>query len=172
LIDQDCGVSLERPRTSAETEKRLLAQLQDSGGRDVRVLWDLGVFYSQAGCHDQATACIQRVVELIEDPEKQAACFLALGQIEEQKRDYRSAATRYRSGIGLEPRDQRTAYFLRNNLGFFVTPRDWKSKASGRVVYRCHPIERRGPTFSTPSRIPSRGKPLPARRRARPTTGH
>jgi tetratricopeptide (TPR) repeat protein len=118
LIDQDCGVSLERPRTSAETEKRLLAQLQDSGGRDVRVLWDLGVFYSQAGCHDQATACIQRVVELIEDPEKQAACFLALGQIEEQKRDYRSAATRYRSGIGLEPRDQRTAYFLRNNLGF------------------------------------------------------
>jgi len=118
LIDQDSGVSLHGPSTSSETEKRLLSALVESGGRDVRVLWGLGVFYSQAGHYDQATACIQRVIELIEDPEQQAACFLALGQVQEQKGDYRAAAMRYQSGIALEPRDRSTAYFLRNNLGF------------------------------------------------------
>ena len=99
-------------------EKRMLSALDKSGGRDVRVLWSLGAFYSQAGHYDQATACMQRIAELIEDPERQAACFLALGQIEEQKGDYRAAAMRYQSGIALETRDRRTAYFLRNNLGY------------------------------------------------------
>ena len=96
----------------------MLSALDESGGRDVRVLWSLGAFYSQAGHYDQATACMQRIAELIEDPERQAACFLALGQIEEQKGDYHAAATRYQSGIALGPRDRRTAYFLRNNLGY------------------------------------------------------
>jgi tetratricopeptide (TPR) repeat protein len=96
----------------------MLSALDESGGRDVRVLWSLGVFYSQAGHYDQATDCMQRVIELIEDPERQAACFLALGQIQEQKGDYRAAAARYQSGIALEPRGRRTAYFLRNNLGY------------------------------------------------------
>ena len=118
MIDQHSDVSPHRPCTSSETEKRLLSALDESGGRDVQVLWSLGVFYSQAGHYEQATACIQRVIELIEDPERQAACFLALGQFQEQKGDYRAAAMRYQSGIALEPREQRTAYFLRNNLGF------------------------------------------------------
>ena len=96
----------------------MLSALAKSGGRDVRVLWSLGAFYSQAGLHDHATACMQRVIELIEDPERQAACFLALGQIQEQKGDYRAAAMRYQSGIALEPRGRRTAYFLRNNMGY------------------------------------------------------
>ena len=96
----------------------MLSALDKSGGRDVRVLWSLGAFYSQAGHYDQATACMQRIAELIEDPERQAACFLALGQIEEQKGDYHAAATRYQSGIALGPRDRRTAYFLQNNLGY------------------------------------------------------
>ena len=96
----------------------MLSSLDESGGRDVRVLWSLGAFYSQAGHYDQETACMQRVIELIEDPEQQAACFLALGQIQEQKGDYRAAAARYQSGIELEPRGRRTAYFLRNNMGY------------------------------------------------------
>jgi len=96
----------------------MLSALDKSGGRDIQVLWSLGAFYSQAGHYDQATACMQRIAELIEDPERQAACFLALGQIEEQKGDYRAAAMRYQSGIALETRDRRTAYFLRNNLGY------------------------------------------------------
>jgi len=96
----------------------MLSALDKSGGRDVQVLWSLGAFYSQVGHYDQATACMQRIAELIEDPERQAACFLALGQIEEQKGDYRAAAMRYQSGIALETRDRRTAYFLRNNLGY------------------------------------------------------
>ena len=118
MIDQDSDGSLHRPCTSSETEKRLLSALDESGGRDVRVLWALGVFYSQAGHYDQATACIQRVIELIEDPKQQAACFLALGQVEEKKGDFRAAAIRYQSGIALEPRDRSIAYLLRNNLGF------------------------------------------------------
>ena len=117
-IDQDNDISRHRPCTSSETEKRMLSALDESGGRDVQVLWGLGAFYSQAGHYDQATACMQRIAELIEDPEQQAACFLALGQIEEQKGDYHAAATRYQSGIALEPRDRRTVYFLRNNLGY------------------------------------------------------
>jgi tetratricopeptide (TPR) repeat protein len=82
------------------------------------VLWSLGAFYSQAGHYDEATACFERVIELITDPEQQAAGFLALGQIQEQKGDYRAAAMRYQSGIALEPRGRRTAYFLRNNMGY------------------------------------------------------
>ena len=118
LIDQNSDISLHSPCTSSETEQRLLAALDESGGRDIQVLWDLGVFYSQAGHYDQATACIQRVIELIEDPEQQAACFLALGQVQEKKDDYRAAAKRYLSGIALKPRGRSTAYFLCNNLGF------------------------------------------------------
>ena len=115
---QHTDVSRSHPCTSSETERRLLSALDESGGRDVPVLWDLGVFYSQAGHQDRATVCIQRVFELLEDPEKQAACLLALGQVQEQKGDHRAAAAHYQSGIELQPRNQRTAYFLRNNLGF------------------------------------------------------
>ena len=96
----------------------MLSALDESGGRDVRVLWSLGAFYSQAGHYDQATACFERVIKLITDPEQQAAGFLVLGQIQEQKGDYRAAASRYQSGIELEPRGRRTAYFLRNNMGY------------------------------------------------------
>ena len=118
MIDQDSEVSLDRPCTCSETEKRLLSTLNESGGRDVRVLRDLGVFYLQTGHYDQASICFGRVLVQVEGSEKQAACFLALGQIEEQKRDYFTAATRYQSGIALKPRDRRTAYLLLNNLGF------------------------------------------------------
>ena len=173
MSDQDNDVSLGSPRTSSDTERRLLSALRESGMRNVHVLWDLGVFYSQAGYYVQATACIQSVIELVENSEKQASCFLALGQIEEQKRDFRAAATRYQSGIALEPRDRRTAYFLHNNLGFCLNQLQaheaavphlekaleidptrsnaYKLEASGRAVYRCHPIERRRPAFSAPS---------------------
>lgn len=45
-IDQDNDISRHRPCTSSETEKRMLSALDESGGRDVRVLWSLGAFYS------------------------------------------------------------------------------------------------------------------------------
>ena len=104
--------------TGSEMEQRLLESLDASGGKSPEALWSLAGLYQQTGRLDAATGCIQRYIELADDPEEIGSGHLALGQIEEMRGDFAAAARRYREALSLEPCDTPTWYFIHNNLGY------------------------------------------------------
>jgi tetratricopeptide (TPR) repeat protein len=104
--------------TVSEIEQRLLKSLDASGGTSLEVLWNLGNLYKRSGNLDQALDCIQRLIKLAADPEVIGSAYLALGQLEEKRRDYRAAVRRYGEALSLEPCSTETWYFIHNNLGY------------------------------------------------------
>ena len=104
--------------TGSEVEQKLLETLDAKEGNCPDTLWSLAVLYQQTGHPDQAIGCIQRVIELSDDPEKIGSGYLALGQLEESRDDYGAAARQYGEALALEPCSQQTWYFIHNNLGY------------------------------------------------------
>ena len=104
--------------TGSEAEQSLLKTLDARGGKCPDSLWSLAVLYQQSGYFDKASGCIQRVMELTDDPEEVGAGHLALGQFEESRGDYTAAAQRYRAALSMEPCSTQTWYFIHNNLGY------------------------------------------------------
>lgn len=104
--------------TGSEIEQALLKSLAASNGSCQESLWSLATLYQAAGRLDEATACVQRVVDLAGDLEKVGAGLLGLGQLEESRGDYSAAAKRYREALLLEPCSTQTWYFIHNNLGY------------------------------------------------------
>jgi tetratricopeptide (TPR) repeat protein len=102
----------------ADMEKRFLARLEDEAAEPEPALWELVRFYSLAGRLDTAETYVRRLMERTGDPEARGAHLLALGQLMEKREDFVAAARFYRQGLGCEPADPRTSYFLRNNLGY------------------------------------------------------
>ncbi len=103
-------------KTAAELEKRFLQELEE--GDSKQALINLAQLYSQNGCPEAATHCVDRLLEACDEPEERAAQLLALGCLSEQIRDYRGAVRRYRQALSLEPSRPQTWYFILNNLGF------------------------------------------------------
>jgi len=104
--------------TGSEIEQKLREKLAASGGTCTTSLWSLAVLYQKTGHLDEATRCIQRFIELAGDAEKVGSGYLALGQLEEGRRDFAAAAKRYREALALEPCSQQTWYLIHNNLGY------------------------------------------------------
>jgi len=104
--------------TGSEIEQKLLEALDEKEGNCPDMLWNLAVLYQQTGHFDQASGCIERVIELSDDPEKIGSGFLALGQLEEARGDYAAAGKRYGDALALEPCSSQTWYFIHNNLGY------------------------------------------------------
>ena len=104
--------------TGQEIEKELLKSLEASHGTSLDSLWGLAVLYQQTGNLDQASGCMRRYIELIKDVEKLGASYLALGQLEESRRDFVAAAKFYLEALTLEPCSDHTWYFIHNNLGY------------------------------------------------------
>lgn len=104
--------------TGTEIEQKLLESLDEKHGNCPDTLWSLAVLYQQTGHFDKASSCIQRVIELSDDPEKVGSGFLALGQLEESRGDYAAAAKHYGQALALEPCSSQTWYFIHNNLGY------------------------------------------------------
>ena len=104
--------------TAYEVEHSLLDKIAASGGTCTDALWNLAILYQRTGHLEQATYCMQCVLQLTDDTETLGAIYLTLGQLEESRRDYTSAAQRYREALLLEPCSTPTWYLIHNNLGF------------------------------------------------------
>jgi tetratricopeptide (TPR) repeat protein len=104
--------------TETEVEQRLRDALTASGGKCVDTLWSLAVLYSQTQRLDESAGHIRRVISLTDDLETHGSCHLALGQLEERRGDYETAANRYREALAMEPCSTSNWYFIHNNLGF------------------------------------------------------
>ncbi|HEY2711607.1 MAG TPA: tetratricopeptide repeat protein [Chthoniobacterales bacterium] len=104
--------------TVSEAEQSLLKTLDARGGKCPDSLWSLAGLYQRGGDFDKASECIQRYMELTDDPEEIGAGHLALGGLEEGRGDYTAAAQRYRAALSMEPCSTKTWYFIHNNLGY------------------------------------------------------
>lgn len=104
--------------SNKEAEKMLLERVEQEKDKPDNALWQLARFYSFTNRHDEAMACVRRIVDGTEDLEKKAACFLAMGGLMEQMDNYEAAIEFYREAFTLEPRNTRTWYFIHNNLGY------------------------------------------------------
>ena len=104
--------------TVEEGIQDLLRTLESRGGKCLDSLANLADLYSGGGEFDKASECIQRFMELTDDPEKIAAGHLGLGGIEERRGDYAAAAQRYRTALSMEPCSTYTWYLIHNNLGY------------------------------------------------------
>jgi tetratricopeptide (TPR) repeat protein len=104
--------------TAEEAESRLLQQLEDRGGTCKETLWQLAAVRGRMGRHPEALAHLQRLLQLTDDVEENASCFLALGQLMEQTADFAAAIKYYHGGLLLKPTKSTTSYWLNNNLGY------------------------------------------------------
>jgi len=119
--------------TSNEIEIELLRKLSAKDGKCAKSLWNLAVLYQRTGHFERATACLQGVAALTEDPEKLGACYLDLGRIEESKQDFAAAAKYYRQALQLEPCSTSVWYFIHNNLGYSLNQLNQHESAIPRL---------------------------------------
>jgi len=106
------------PVTAEQLEQLWLQQLATHQRPDDEVLWDLAWLYSQTGRLSEALARVKQLAASTPSAEKKAACYLGMGQLMEQRRNYQAAITCYSEALALEPVDSRTWYFIHNNLGY------------------------------------------------------
>lgn len=81
-------------------------------------LWRQAVWYADGGRFDEAKSIFQQIQRDNKDPEIIGSCHLAMGQLEEKRRDFESAAQHYRAGLAMKPPDGHAVYFFNNNLGY------------------------------------------------------
>ena len=103
-----------------ECEEELLACLQDSWGECQITLWNLARFCSRTGQHERAVGFVERLLDLSQNPDQRAHCFLALALLKEEMEDYNSAKAYYDEVLELEELEDNTLYFLHNNLGYLL----------------------------------------------------
>src|SRR5438445_11118911 len=89
--------------STEEVEKTLLEGLAKSGGQPTQCLWDLAQFYKRSKQPDKALDYLRQLLALPIDPESRANCMLALGQMAEERNDYRAAVRYYKAALSLEP---------------------------------------------------------------------
>ena len=98
-------------RIPAEDAERLLLERLKRCERDfLSVLSDLAYFYGATGRQRQAQAYLEGYIANTDDPEKRAGCYLGLGQLMEQMKDFESAISFYSRAFVLEPESTRTWY--------------------------------------------------------------
>ena len=117
--------------SAQEAERLLLERLKRCEEDFLSVLWDLAYFYGTAGRQRQAQAYLERYIANTDDPEKRAGCYLRLGQLMEQMKDFESAISFYSRAFVLEPESTRTWYLIHNNLGFCLNHFGRHSEAEG-----------------------------------------
>jgi tetratricopeptide (TPR) repeat protein len=107
-----------RPIPAEQVEAGLRGRVTSCEEALEDAIWQLARFYSSAGRHDEATACVNRCLADIRDPAKQAAGCLGLGQLLEQQDRYAEAEAMYAHGLQIPTAAAEVAYFLHNNRGY------------------------------------------------------
>ncbi len=104
-----------RPYTKTD-EAKLLAQLKKREPAFEELLLKASRFYSDTEQPAKALSYMKRLKVCAREPETKAFCYLSIGQLMEQTRDFKSALAVYTKGFMLEPSRTSTWYFLHNNL--------------------------------------------------------
>jgi tetratricopeptide (TPR) repeat protein len=123
------------------TEAVLTQQLRQAEKKVEECVRELVQFYSMAGRPDEAIKHADRLLALSTDPEETAACYLSLGQLMEQQRDFAAAVSFYAKAMSLEPIDRRVGYLVNNNLGYSLNQLDRYTEAEPycRAAIRINP---------------------------------
>lgn len=101
---------------STEEEARLLALLKRREVAFEEMLLKVSQFYSDTERPGRALSYMKRLKVCAPEPETKAFCYLSMGQLMQQTRDFKSALVAYSKGFMLEPSRVSTWYFLHNNL--------------------------------------------------------
>jgi tetratricopeptide (TPR) repeat protein len=101
---------------SKAEEAKLLGQLKKRELAFEEMLLKLAKYYSETDRPGKALSQIKRLKVCASEPETQAFCYLSMGQLMQQSRDFNSALSAYTKGFMLEPSRAVTWYFLHNNL--------------------------------------------------------
>jgi tetratricopeptide (TPR) repeat protein len=84
----------------------------------VGILWELTMECYRAGHYAAACEYIEKIVGLVDSPDRKAECFLRMGNALEQARDYEAAQNAYARAFDLPQERDETWYFLNNNRGY------------------------------------------------------
>jgi tetratricopeptide (TPR) repeat protein len=111
-------IPIGRRLTADEAEVLLHSRMQEKRAEFEVAVWQLVRFYSISKQPEIAAKYIAFLMSLTDDPERQAAYWLALGQTMEQVGDFQAAAKYYRQAFSMEPTESDTWYFINNNLAY------------------------------------------------------
>jgi tetratricopeptide (TPR) repeat protein len=100
-----------------QEEQRLQENLKAQEGAYEDAVLRLSRFYSRTDRPMLALKYIERLNACTTEPEKKAFCFLSMGQLLEQNRDFEAAISAYSQAYLLEPVNSTSWYFIHNNLG-------------------------------------------------------
>jgi tetratricopeptide (TPR) repeat protein len=100
-----------------QEEQRLQENLKAQEGAFEDAVLRLSRFYSRTDRPMLALKYIERLNACTTEPEKKAFCYLSMGQLLEQNRDFESAIAAYAQAYLLEPVNSTSWYFIHNNLG-------------------------------------------------------
>jgi tetratricopeptide (TPR) repeat protein len=106
------------PATSRDLERKLLARVQQDVEGLVRTLWQLFLLYKGMDRNDLSAGVLELILHYCEGPERQAYCYLILGQLTEKDQKYTAAIDRYAHALELKPTDKKILYFLHNNTAY------------------------------------------------------
>jgi tetratricopeptide (TPR) repeat protein len=108
--------SREKRAYSSAEEARLLSQLKKRELAFEEMLLKVSKFYSETERPGRAFSYMKQLKMCSREPETKAFCYLSMGQLMQQTRDFKSALAVYTKGFMLEPSRNSTWYFLHNNL--------------------------------------------------------
>jgi len=100
-----------------QEEQRLRDNLKTQEGAFEDAVLRLSRFYSRTDRPMLALKYIERLNACTTEPEKKAFCYLSMGQLLEQNRDFEAAISAYSQAYLLEPVNSTSWYFIHNNLG-------------------------------------------------------
>jgi tetratricopeptide (TPR) repeat protein len=104
-------------RWDQEEEHQLLGRLKESETAFEDAMLRVSRYYSKQDEPQIALTFMERLGACTTDPEKKAFCFLSMGQLMEQGRDYDAAIEYYMKALLLEPSNSCSWYFIHNNIG-------------------------------------------------------
>ncbi len=81
-------------------------------------LYEQALSYSTSGKTDLAVRLLQDILDQTDDALLKARCYLRLGQLAEQLRQYAAALACYEFGLALPQSEKFTTYFLNNNAAY------------------------------------------------------
>lgn len=108
------------PDKSLDTESLLLQRLNNTTTEEEYFRWMLFVvgFYRGINKISEAIELLDAYIKSNRNPENQAHCHLALGQIATDEKRFAVALEHFNSALALRPGKRKVKYVLHNNIGF------------------------------------------------------
>lgn len=103
-----------------QSEQLLLERLEHATTEEDHFRWLLFVvgFYRGVNKVDAAKGLLELYIQTGDNPQHVAHCYLALGQIETDERQFDRALLYFTAAMRLEPEKTRVLYVLHNNAGY------------------------------------------------------